>query len=204
VGTDMAADAITLFTQKAPKLVMANVAAEGLDAFKMFVQMKKVPDRGGVRFLGMCLKTAKDLINQCRGTGYIEVVTKPFTADYIKSTFVTVAAEEVVTEMKGDIYVIQCNSHNFRKAISSILREVDTAAEEGYLKVMFNLTAIPDNELDDLTLWGTIAEKTNSLGLSTSFLSQSPEIVEKLKGLVDTQDLIVTTDEGEAFEALAA
>lgn len=194
----------SLFTQKAPKVVMANVAMSEADAFAMFVQMRKVAEREAVRYVGMCLKTANDLINRCRGTGYIEVITKPFTAADIKNAIISSTEELVTMEMKGDVYVIRSSPNNFRKQLPVILKEVDSAAEEGYFKVMFDLSAVPEAELNDLTLWGTIAEKTNGLGMKASYLSPSMDIVTKLKGLVDTQSLKVTTDQNEAMQALAA
>jgi two-component system, chemotaxis family, chemotaxis protein CheY len=198
------ADAQALYAQKAPKLVMANVSMQEVDAFDMFVQMRKIPERASVRFIGMCLKTATDLINRCRGTGYIEVITKPFTADAIKGSIASSSEEIVTTEMQGDVFVICSSPLNFRKQLPIILKEVDSAAEEGYFKVMFDLSAVPETDLDDVALWGTIAEKTNGLGMTASYLSPSMEIVTKLKGLVDTQSLKVTTDHDEAMQALAA
>ncbi len=197
-------DALSVFTQKAPLLVMGNIAMTELDVFDAFVQMRKVPDREGVRYVGMCLKTANDLINRCRGTGYIDVLAKPFTADSIKDSLKIGSEDDVTNEMKGDVYVVKCNGKDFRKMIPVVLKEVDTAAEDGYQKIMFDLSTVPDAELDDVSLWGTIAEKTDGLGMTASYVSPSLEIVDKLKGLLDTQSLKVMTDEGEALGALAA
>jgi len=190
--------------KKAPEIVLANLAMSEADGFDMFMQMRKVPDRQDVRYVGMCLKTAQEQINRARGTGYVEVLTKPFTAEEVKSVLTSSGKASIKTETEGDVYVIRGEGGKFQTVIPLILKGIDAAAEEGFLKVMIDLTKMAESDLSDVSLWGTIAEKTDGLGISASYLSPSLEVVDKLKGLVDTQDLAVMTDRAEAIQALAA
>ncbi len=204
VVTADSGEALGHMKKKAPKLVMANLAMEKADAYEMFVQMRKVPDRQDVRYVGMCLKTATELIQRSRGTGYIEVLTKPFTVDVVKAVLTSSSKGTVKTETRGDVYILHGIGGTFQSLIPLLLKAIDQAADDGFMKVLIDLTGLPESELSDVTLWGTIAEKTTNLGIKASYLSPSMAVVQKLKGLVDTAELAVSTDEGEAIQALAA
>jgi len=197
-------EALSHLKKRAPQIVMANLALDKADAFEMFVQMRKVPDRQDVRYIGMCLKTASELIHRARGTGYIEVLTKPFTPDDVRGVLTSSTKGTVQVEIDKDVYIIRSVGGTFQSVLPIIMKSVDQAAEEGFLKVLIDLTNVAETELGDVTLWGTIAEKTNSLGMKASYMSPSTEVVRKLKGLVDTADLVVCTEQGEAMQALAA
>ncbi|MCK4303699.1 MAG: response regulator [Candidatus Eisenbacteria sp.] len=204
VGTADMGQALAHFKTSAPQLVLANLSIEGVDAFELFVQMRKVPDRQGVRYVGMCLKTANDRISRARGTGYIEILAKPFTPDDVKSVLKSSGKAAVNAEANGDVYVIKAEGGKFQVVIPMILKAIDGAAEDGFMKILIDLSAIPEGDLDDVTLWGGVAEKIAGLGLSASYVSPSTQVIEKLKGLLDTQDLKVLTDADEAMRALAA
>ncbi len=197
-------EALTHLKKRAPQIVLANLAMEKADAFELFVQMRKVPDRQGVRYVGMCLKTATDLIHRARGTGYIEVLPKPFAPDDIKGVLTSSSKGTVQVETKKDVCIIRTVGGTFQTVLSAIMKAIDQAAEEGFLKVMIDLTNLPESELSDVSLWGTLAEKIQSLGMKASYMSPSTEVVHRLKGLVDTASLVVCTDQNEAIQALAA
>lgn len=203
VTTD-AGEALAHMKKNAPTIVLVNLTMEKTNGFDLFVQMRKVPDRQDVRYIGMCLKTATDVITRARGTGYIEVLTKPFTAEMVASVITSSDKAAVATEAKGDVYIIKGNGGKFQATIPLILKAVDGAAEEGFMKVLIDLTALDEADLSDVSLWGTIAEKTDSLGMTASYVSPSMHVVEKLKGVVDTAELNVLTDQADAFNFLAA
>lgn len=192
------------FKRRAPSLVLANLTLEGLDAFDLFAQMRKVPERQDTRFVGMCLKTAKEVIARTRGTGYIQILVKPFGPEEVNEVITPRSANSVATETRGDVFVVTCEGNSFAAMISMILKAVDGAAEEGFMKLCFDLRSIPEASLSDVSIWGGIAEKTESLGMKTTFVAPSLAIIDKLKGLVDTQSLRVTTDQDEAISQLAA
>jgi two-component system, chemotaxis family, chemotaxis protein CheY len=204
VVTTDTAEALNHLRKKAPQIVLANLSMDKADAFEMFVQMRKVPERAEVRYIGMCLKTAGELIHRARGTGYIEVLTKPFAADDVLGLLTSSAKGSVQVEVNKDIYIIRSVGGTFQSVLSIIMKSIDQAAEEGFGKVLIDLTNVAESELGDVTLWGTIAEKTHVLGMKASYVSPSTEVVRKLKGLVDTADLVVCTGQGEAIQALAA
>ena len=111
---------------------------------------------------------------------------------------------EVTVETDGDVAVARCQGNSFGALIPMILKAIDSAAEDGYMKVLVDLRGIPEASLSDVSLWGSIAEKTNELGMRATYLSPSMHVVDKLKGLVDTQSLHVSTDQDEALGKLAA
>jgi len=204
VVTPDAGQAMGHFKKRAPALVLANLAMEGTDAFDLFAQMRKVPERQEARFVGMCLKTANEVITRARGTGYIQILVKPFGPVEVTEVISAKSANSVETETQGDVFIVKCEGNSFASMISMILKAVDGAAEEGFMKLCFDLRSIPEASLSDVTIWGGIAEKTESLGMSATYTVPSLEIVDKLKGLVDTQSLEVMTDQDEALGKLAA
>ena len=204
VVTTEAGEAMAHLKKNGPAIVLANLTMEKTDGFDLFRQMRKVPDRQEIRYVGMCLKTAADVISRARGTGYIEVLTKPFTTDIIASVLASNAKAGLATDTNGDVFIIKGTGGKFQATIPLILKAIDGAAEEGFMKVLIDLTALEEADLSDVTLWGTIAEKTDGLGIAASYVSPSMRVVEKLKGLVDTAELKVTTDQADAINALAA
>lgn len=204
VSTKTTVEAMRHFKKKAPDVVLANLSMADADAFDLFIQMRKIPDRQDVRYMGMCLKTASDLIRRARGTGYIKVLGKPFTAEYVKDALSRTGKNTVETETSGDVLILRCTGDSFPATIPLISKAIEAAAEEGFFKVLIDLSALPEASLDDVSLWGMVAEKPNGLGMAASYLSPSAEIVAKLKEVLDTQSLKVATDEEEALQALAA
>jgi two-component system chemotaxis response regulator CheY len=204
VSTSDAGVALNHLRTRAPVLVLANLALEGTDALELFAQMRGVPNRGNVRFAGMCLKTAMDLIGRARRTGYVDVLPKPFAAADVTQLLSSKTAHSVETEADGDIYVIHCEGTRFQTLIPLIHKAVEGAAEEGFMKVLIDLAAVAERELGDLSSWGSIAEKVGSLGLAASYIAPSADVVLKLKEVVDTKDLRVVTSHDEAKQALAA
>lgn len=204
VVTVDSAEAVTHLKKKAPQIVVANLSMEKADAFEMFVQMRKIPDRQGIRYIGMCLKTATEVIHRARGTGYIEVLPKPFTVDDVKAVLTSSSKGAVKTETDKDVYIIHTSGGTFQSLLPSIMKSIDQAAEDGFMKVVIDLTGLPEAELGDVSLWGTLAEKTESLGMKASYMSPSTEVARKLKGLVDTASLVVFTTQDEAIQGLAA
>lgn len=203
ITTDLS-QALTHFKTNAPDLVLVNMTMENLDGFELLVQMRKIPDRQDVRYVGMCLKTAKEVIARARGTGYIDILLKPFTADDVKDVLSAKASNEVKVENEGEVAVIRCEGTSFGALIQMILKAVEGAAEDGYMKVCIDLSGLAENLLDDVSLWGGIAEKTNELGMTATYISPSNQVIDKLKGVLDTQSLEVFTDPSEALGKLAA
>ncbi len=202
--TTDSAQALAHFKTNAPDLVLVNMAMENLNGFELLVQMRKIPDRQDVRYVGMCLKTAKEVIARARGTGYIDILLKPFTPDDVKNVLTAKASNEVKVENEGEVAVIRCEGTSFGALIQMILKAIESAAEDGYMKVCIDLSGLAENLLDDVSLWSGIAEKTNELGVSAAYISPSTQVIDKLKGVVDTQNLEVFTDPSDALGKLAA
>jgi hypothetical protein len=152
----------------------------------------------------MCLKTATELIHRARGTGYIEVLPKPFTPEEVKGVLTLSSKGSIKTETSKDVYIIRSSGGTFQSLLPIIMKGIDQAAEDGFMKVLIDLTSLSESELGDISLWGTLAEKTQSLGMKASYMSPSPEVGRKLKGLVDTAELVVCTAQDDAIQALAA
>jgi two-component system, chemotaxis family, chemotaxis protein CheY len=196
--------ALEHFKANAPDVVLVNMTMESLDGFELLVQLRKVPDRQAVRYVGMCLKTAKEVIARARGTGYIDILLKPFTAEDVQAVLTVKASHEVLIETEGDVAIARCQGNSFGALIPLITKAIEGAAEDGYMKVCIDLRNVPEGSLGDLSLWGGIAEKTTELGMRATYLSPSPHVIDKLKGLVDTQSLQVSLDQDEAISQLAA
>ncbi|MFC1571981.1 response regulator [Candidatus Eisenbacteria bacterium] len=204
VSTKSPAEAVRHFIKKPPVVVFANLAMAGVDVFGLLQQIWHAPGGESARYVGMCLKTATDVITRARTSGKIELLLKPFAADGVSVHLAPPSTASVETQVEDDICVITPVNGSFDTVCPMIVEAVEAAADDGFMKILVDLTGLPAAELADIALWGTIAERTEGLGLNATYLSPNKEVAAKLKDVLDTKDLVVLTNRGEALQALAA
>jgi CheY-like chemotaxis protein len=204
IATSRPNEAMAHFRQHAPAAVFVSLALPQGDPFGMLAEMYAMPQRQGVRFVGMCLKTAGLLVGRARKMNHVRLLLKPFTADKVRAILPQPQECEVKAERRGDVTLLRCEGNKFWTLANKILAAIDNAAEDGFLKLVVDMSKLPAEDLQDPTLWIEISEHLTALGMTGSFIAPSAELTQKLGGFLETKALPIETTEESALQALAA
>jgi len=197
-------DALAHFRKRAPIAVFINLALSDFDPFYLLGQLQNTPKRSGVRYVGMCLKTAGKLIERARRIDGLKLLLKPFSPDRVRSVLPDTSEASITRERKGGVLVLRCRGAQPWEVSNKLYTEIDNAAEDGFLKIVVDLSQLPEKELAEPGLWLEIAHHTAALGMECTYVAPSTDLVGELSGFVDTRDLVIVTEEEVAIEKLAA
>jgi len=196
--------ALEYFTAKAPKMVVADLGLPAAGAFDIFAQMRRVPERQQVVYVGTCLKTANELLSRARATGYIVPLTKPFGVEEVRRLADEQARHEVTTRSEGDVFVIAAAQGCYYDQDASIRQAIERAADEGFTKVVIDLSAVSAEDLEQLAVWQELHAATSSLELQASYVAPGAKIEARLHETPETEGIVIHTSADDAFGALAA
>lgn len=204
IATSRSNEAMAHFRRRAPVAVFVNLALSQGDPFEMLTEMYTLPKRQGVRYIGMCLKTAVALVTRARTLKHVRLLLKPFSPDKIQAILPPPRECEVTAEQRDDVILLRCEGNKIWTLTAKIRSAIDNAAEDGCLKLIIDMTKLPAEDLQDPGVWLEISEHLSALGIAGAFISPSAGLTQQLGGFLEMKALPIVTTEEEAFGSLAA
>jgi two-component system chemotaxis response regulator CheY len=199
-----ATEAMSCFEAKAPRLVIANLHGAGHEALDLFARMRRIPERQHVRYIGTCLRTAEDLISRARASGYVELLLKPFAERDVSRILQACAPPRLRTGVNGDVYVIHAAAVPFAGQAATLTATIDRAAEEGFCKLLIDVTPIPEDDQRQPAMWEALREHLGNLGLRAVCVTRLVDVGETLAGQGDGPIVRIVDAVEKGISALAA
>lgn len=196
-------EAIKLAQAAAPEVVFVNLTIPEMDTFGLLATLHGLPQLAETRMVGMCLKTAEDVIRRAYSLGYVRVLTKPFAGEDVTKLLV---ATKVTVEMEGDIPVVVASGEPFARQVAKLTKAAEDRAEEGHVKIVFDFANVPQEDQNDMGMWARFgaSKELALLGIRAAYFCPSEEVRTKLKSFVDTSSLAVFGAREQAVAHLKA
>ncbi|MBM3316532.1 MAG: response regulator [Candidatus Eisenbacteria bacterium] len=204
VATADPREALRILGARAPIAVVANLGLGPEKVFEMFAHMRRTPERQGVRYVASCLRTNEDLQARARAHGYLQLLLKPFTPEEMEALLRGWRRADVRATPSGDAYVIQAARGRFSEQADALLAAIDRAAEEGFVKILVELSPVDQADQERAAMWKLIADHASALGVRAIYVTRLEKVRTWLRAGAETRGLPVVAEVTEGLAALAA
>lgn len=204
VATAETGEALRIFAARRPIAVIASLTLSADAAFEMFARMRRVPERQGVRYVGTCLRSNEALQSRARAYGYLELLLKPFTSEEVELLVNRWRHADVRTAVSGDVFVIHAARMAFSRQAEGLMAAMERAADEGFHKVLIELSAVEPADQERVDMWRVVADHAALLRVSAAYVTRHEQVRAWLAKSAETRELRVCGEVTDALSALAA